>query len=92
MILPPPEESNTKCINDKPIKIEVTPPVKDSSSTGQQNDLHYACPVYRTSERQGTISTTGHSSNYILDLHLPSSQSSRHWVMRGVAALTQLDD
>ncbi|RXG59109.1 hypothetical protein Avbf_01105 [Armadillidium vulgare] len=92
VIVPPPEESDSKCINDKPIKIEVTPPVKEESSNGQLKDISYACPVYRTSERQGTISTTGHSSNYILDLHLPSSQPSNHWVMRGVAALTQLDD
>ena len=52
----------------------------------------YWCPVYRTSQRSGTLSTTGHSSNYILDLLLPSSHPPQHWVCRGTAALTQLDD
>ncbi|KAG7169602.1 Dynein heavy chain 3, axonemal-like 4 [Homarus americanus] len=52
----------------------------------------YHCPVYRTSERSGTLSTTGHSSNYILDLILPSSLPCHHWVSRAAAALTQLDD
>ncbi|ROT76025.1 putative dynein heavy chain 3, axonemal [Penaeus vannamei] len=52
----------------------------------------YRCPVYRTSDRSGTISTTGHSSNYILDLILPSQLPQSYWVARGAAALTQLDD
>lgn len=53
----------------------------------------YMCPVYKTSFRQGTLSTTGHSTNFVMFIRLPMAETAvqSYYVKRGVAMLTGLD-
>lgn len=50
----------------------------------------YECPVYKVLSRNGTLSTTGHSTNFVLDLELPSQYAQSKWIRAGVACFLAL--
>jgi dynein heavy chain len=57
-------------------------------------DHVYPAPVYKESLRRGVLSTSGHSSNFILWLYMPIAQehTEQFWTKRGVALITMTDD
>jgi len=67
-------------------------PVLKNSKRDYGNEA-YECPIYKTSERRGELSTTGHSTNFITYINLPIRHSMPDdWVKRGTAILLQKDD
>ena len=51
----------------------------------------YLCPVYKTAERQGVLTTTGLSSNFILPVSIPCAEENPDkWTLRGTALITEI--
>ncbi len=77
-------DSSPKILFTKAPVIKLVPKV--NLQDNNNNNL-YICPVYKTLERKGTLSTTGHSTNFVMYINVPTQLSRNHWVKRGVAFL-----
>jgi len=72
--------------------------IKPVTLENDQTELKkvYMCPIYKTSDRKGVLSTSGHSSNFIQYVAIAHSCTGHHseefWTKRGVALISQTDD
>lgn len=54
------------------------------------DDPRYVCPLYKTAVRAGVLSTTGHSTNFVVSVLLPSKKEQAYWILKGTALLIEI--
>merc|ERR1719506_3588673 len=75
-------------------KLADSHPTERAKFNSGSRDHVYPNPVYKESLRKGVLSTSGHSSNFILWLYMPIAKEDTEqlWTKRGVALITMTDD
>jgi len=68
------------CIEIQPVTIDVYDP------------KGYPCPLYKTTDRYGQLSTTGESTNFVMFYDTPTKTDPVHWIRRGVALVCLLNE
>ena len=81
------ESINKKLFVDAPIIL-----LRPNETQKIDEKKHYKCPVYRTLERKGALSTTGHSTNFIMNIEMWTEKEQEHWTKRGTALICELNE
>ena len=89
------DEGELKLLESKP-KVLFAPMVVVLLKPAPQDQMsefqHYECPCYRTTARRGVLATTGHSSNFVMFMRVPTTETQAHWITRGCALVNSLPD
>ena len=76
---------NRELYTDVPLIHMLPVPNREPPKTGIYN-----APLYKVLSRQGTLSTTGHSTNFVLMVELPTKEDEAKWIKAGVAMFLAL--
>jgi dynein heavy chain len=79
-------ESDPKVLYSRMVMMWFRPVIKTAVNF---KDI-YQCPLYKTTERRGTLSTTGHSTNFVTYMEIPSNHEEDIWIRAGVALFLAL--
>ena len=71
--------------SDVPVMQLVPIPDRETPTTGIYN-----CPTYKVVSRSGTLSTTGHSTNFVMYIEFATKEHEEVWIRGGVAAFLSL--
>jgi dynein heavy chain len=75
----------------EPMPVIWLDPIKLADITVDKEHPVYNAPLYKVSSRAGTLSTTGHSTNFVRVLDIPAGKGSPdHWVSDLCVALLLL--
>jgi Dynein heavy chain. len=66
--------------------IVLTPTVKQDLKFELDSTV-FQCPLYRAPDRMGTLTTTGHSTNFVcvFEMKCQEGKTAKHWLKRGAA-------
>ena len=81
------DEAQPKVFYEELPTVLLEPTIEDIEPP--EGQYFYSCPVYRTQIREGEILPTGHSTNFIFSIDLPSDRDPVHWVKRGAAIIME---
>ena len=63
----------------------------DSHDSGVAKEAgNYMVPLYKVLTRAGTLSTTGHSTNFVMWMEIPTNRDQEEWIRGGVAMFLSL--
>lgn len=64
----------------------------DTKELKLNNETNYLCPLYKTTARYGILTTTGHSSNFVINIDIDTKNNCDKWILAGVAAFLSLKE
>jgi len=88
------DTQNPECVLNQKMQLKAAKARGENPEITGFREHVYPAPVYKESLRRGVLSTSGHSSNFILWLFIKMADEhiEQFWTKRGVALITMTDE